>query len=170
MPPDVDFEPRAASDLAAFFAPRAVAIFGASRERNKLGSEVLHNLIATGYQGQVFVIHPTAPEIQGMRAYASLGSAPSAADLAIVVVPAHHVDAVVLLQIRVDDPRAARLERKEDLPIDVRVRLPAELGVRAAQIQHRRQVLDRNVTQPRSDERRLACPNVLSLLGVSASA
>jgi hypothetical protein len=54
-----------------------------------------------------------------------------------VVHVADHVDPVILFQVRVDDPRAPRLERKEDFAIDVRVRPPTELGVRAAQVQHR---------------------------------
>lgn len=83
------------SDIEAFFAPAAVAIFGASRERNKLGSEVLRNLISTGYTGRVIPIHRSAAELQGLRAYPALAAAPVRADLAIVVVPQSAVEGVV---------------------------------------------------------------------------
>ena len=69
------------SDIEAFFAPAAVAIFGASRERNKLGSEVLRNLISTGYTGRVIPIHRSAAELQGLRAYPALAAAPVRAEI-----------------------------------------------------------------------------------------
>ena len=32
-------------DLTPFFEPKVVAVVGANRERNKIGSEILHNLL-----------------------------------------------------------------------------------------------------------------------------
>lgn len=94
MPPR-DLNQRPTSELTRFFAPHAVAVFGASRDRHKIGSEVLHNLVASGYTGTVVPIHPAADEIQSLRAYRSLAEAPVDIDLAVVVVPAPHVEAVV---------------------------------------------------------------------------
>jgi acetyl coenzyme A synthetase (ADP forming)-like protein len=89
------FEPPPADELAAFFQPRAVAVFGASRDRHKIGSEILHNLIATGFQGPIYPIHPVATEIQGLRTHASIADVAGDVDLALVVVPTLQVDAVV---------------------------------------------------------------------------
>ena len=86
---------RAVSDLTAFFEPRTVVVFGASRNRHKIGSEVLHNLIASGYRGTVIPIHPSAREIQALRAYQRLSDYPGDIDLAMIVVPAVQVEAVV---------------------------------------------------------------------------
>jgi hypothetical protein len=36
----------ATASMKAFFEPKVVAIVGANRERGKIGSEILHNLIA----------------------------------------------------------------------------------------------------------------------------
>ena len=83
------------SELTAFFSPRSVAVFGASREHRKIGSEILHNLVASGFSGTVVPIHPTATELQSLRAYSKLGDVPGDVDLAVVVVPARHVEAVV---------------------------------------------------------------------------
>ena len=53
-----------AHTLAPFFEPSCVAVVGASRERNKIGSEILHNLVATGFTGAVVPVHPTAATIR----------------------------------------------------------------------------------------------------------
>ena len=93
--PQTLFERRPVSDLTAFFSPRSVAVFGASPERRKIGSEILHNLVASGFTGTVVPIHPTATELQSLRAYPKLADVPGDIDLAVVVVPARRVEAVV---------------------------------------------------------------------------
>src|SRR5687768_8165390 len=93
--PQPDFSMPPPDELAAFFAPRAVAVFGASRDRHKLGSEILHNLMATGFTGPIYPIHPSATEIQGRRAFPSLAEVGGEVDLAVIVVPAAHVSGVV---------------------------------------------------------------------------
>jgi len=97
------FEARAAarSELAAtasvraFLAPRSVAVVGASHERGKIGSEILHNLVTAGYRGGLFAIHPAAAEINGVKAYPNITAVPGDLDLAVVSVPAAHVSQVV---------------------------------------------------------------------------
>ena len=98
-----DFEARAAarSELAAtasvrsFLAPQSVAVVGASHERGKIGSEILHNLVSAGYRGRLFAIHPTAVDIDGVKAYPNIAAVPGDVDLAVVSVPAAHVSQVV---------------------------------------------------------------------------
>ena len=84
-----------AAGLTPFFEPRAVAVIGVSRERNKIGSEILHNLLNTGYSGTLVPIHPTASEIAGLRAYPRVTDVPFDIDLAVIVVPSARVDGVV---------------------------------------------------------------------------
>jgi len=83
------------SALTPFFEPRVVAVIGASRERNKLGTEILHNLLATKFAGTIVPVHPLATELLGLKAYPRVTEIPGDVDLAIVSVPAAHVDAVV---------------------------------------------------------------------------
>lgn len=90
---DASFPP--ARTLTPFFEPACVAVVGASRERNKIGSEILHNLVATGFTGSVVPVHPTADSIQGLKAYPRVADIPGAVDLAVVVVPAAQVPAAV---------------------------------------------------------------------------
>src|SRR6187200_3448275 len=87
--------PRTASELASFFRPDVVAVIGASRERNKIGSEILHNLLATNFTGTIVPVHPNVPELFGLKAYSRVTSIPTAVDLAIIAVPSLHVEPVV---------------------------------------------------------------------------
>lgn len=87
--------PAIMSDLRPFFEPRVVAVIGASRERNKLGSEILHNLLSTNFAGTIVPVHPLATEVLGLKAYPRVTEIPGEVDLAIVCVPAAHVDVVV---------------------------------------------------------------------------
>ena len=91
--PAISYRPPDA--LESCFSPRAVAVFGASRQRRKLGSEILHNLIATGFAGPIIPVHPVANELQGLAAYPTLAAYPHEVDLAVVAVPAPQVEPVV---------------------------------------------------------------------------
>ena len=88
-------KPLVASELTSFFRPQVVAVVGASRERNKIGSEILHNLLATGFTGTIVPVHPVATEILGLKAFPRVTDIPTAVDLAIVAVPSAHVETVV---------------------------------------------------------------------------
>jgi acetyl coenzyme A synthetase (ADP forming)-like protein len=84
-----------AASMQPFFSPRSVAVVGVSHQRGKIGSEVLHNLIASGFTGRLFAVHRSATEIQGIPAFPHVTSLPEAPDLAVVCVPAADVLAVV---------------------------------------------------------------------------
>ena len=59
----------ATASMKAFFQPASVAVIGANRTRGKIGSEILHNLIASGFTGSIIPVHPSAAEIEGLRAW-----------------------------------------------------------------------------------------------------
>jgi acetyl coenzyme A synthetase (ADP forming)-like protein len=76
--------------LAAFFTPQSVAIIGASTNTKKLGHAVLENLVHGGFlddQRHVYPINPTAKEILGLKAYASVLDVAEPIDLAVIVIP-----------------------------------------------------------------------------------
>jgi acetyl coenzyme A synthetase (ADP forming)-like protein len=81
----------ATASMKPFFEPRTVAVVGANRERGKIGAEILHNILAGGFTGSVVPVHPTAPEIQGLRAYTRVVDIPGPVNLAVIAVPAAHV-------------------------------------------------------------------------------
>lgn len=81
--------------LEMFTEPRGVAVVGASTSPEKLGYQVLHNVIQYGYQGAIYPINPTAPEILGRKAYPSVLDCPDPVDLAVLLVPNKAVPAVM---------------------------------------------------------------------------
>jgi acetyl coenzyme A synthetase (ADP forming)-like protein len=85
----------AAASMRPFFEPRGVAVVGANRERGRIGSEVLHNLIDAGCTVPVYPVHPQGGEIGGRQAYARVTDIPGVVDLAVLVVPAAYVLAAV---------------------------------------------------------------------------
>ncbi len=74
--------------LEAFFAPRSVAVIGASRDPGKVGHAVLRNLLEGTFAGPVHPVNPSGGEILGRRAYEKIGAVPPPVDLAVIVVPA----------------------------------------------------------------------------------
>ena len=85
----------ATASMRSFFEPHAVAVIGANRERGKIGSEVLHNIIAGDFTGQLFVVHPSAASIDGVPAYPTVTAIPGEVDLAVICVPCAAVSTVV---------------------------------------------------------------------------
>ncbi|MEO8034889.1 MAG: GNAT family N-acetyltransferase, partial [Acidobacteriota bacterium] len=85
----------ARESMKAFFEPKVVAVIGANRERGRIGSEILHNLLGAGFTGTVVPVHPRAAEIGGRRAFSRVSAIPGPVDLAVIVVPAAHVLATV---------------------------------------------------------------------------
>ncbi len=81
--------------LDALFAPRAVAVVGASERAGSVGRTVLWNLISSPFGGTVYPIHPKRPNVLGIRALPSLGALPEPVDLAVVATPAPTVPAVI---------------------------------------------------------------------------
>lgn len=73
--------------LKPFFEPDSVAVIGASTDPKKLGYAVLENLVEGGYRGTVYPINPTADEVLGHKAYASVLDVDDPIDLGIIVIP-----------------------------------------------------------------------------------
>lgn len=85
----------AAASVRIFIEPRSVAVVGASRDPEKIGSVVLHNLLRIGYVGRLYPINPQAAEIESIPAFSRLVDVPDPIDLAVIAVPLAQVDGVV---------------------------------------------------------------------------
>ncbi len=81
--------------LEMFTEPRGVAVVGASTSPGKLGYQVLQNVMQYGYEGAIYPINPTAPDILGLKAYPSVLDCPDPVDLAVILVPNKAVPAVM---------------------------------------------------------------------------
>ncbi len=76
----------------ALFAPRAVALVGASGDAGKNTARPQRYLKKHGYAGRVVPINPTHDEVLGERAYASVADAPGDIDHAFVMAPGEAVE------------------------------------------------------------------------------
>ncbi|HEX9044650.1 MAG TPA: bifunctional acetate--CoA ligase family protein/GNAT family N-acetyltransferase [Candidatus Limnocylindrales bacterium] len=81
--------------LDGFFAPRSVALVGATEKEGSVGRTVLWNLISSPFGGTVFPINPKRPSVLGIKAYPTLTEVPDPIDLVVVVTPAPTVPGVV---------------------------------------------------------------------------
>lgn len=79
----------------ALFAPRSIAIIGASSSPTKIGGLPLAYLKASGFDGPVYPVHATEPEVQGLKAYARIADVPGPVDLAICALPGAAAEAAV---------------------------------------------------------------------------
>ena len=77
--------------LNGLLRPKAVAVIGASNTPGKIGYSVINKLLAGGYEGKIYPINLKEPEIQGLKAYPTIGDVPGTIDSAIVTVPAKFV-------------------------------------------------------------------------------
>ncbi len=79
----------------SFFNPKSVAIVGASRQKDKVGYEILANMIAAGYEGKIFPINPKADTIEGLKCHPDLASIGEIPELVFIIVPAKVVPGVM---------------------------------------------------------------------------
>jgi acyl-CoA synthetase (NDP forming) len=60
--------------LESFFNPKSVAIVGASRQKGKVGYEILTNMIRAGYEGKIFPVNPKSEMIEGLQRLSQLAT------------------------------------------------------------------------------------------------
>jgi acetyl coenzyme A synthetase (ADP forming)-like protein len=78
----------AASAVRSILAPESVAVVGASRDENSIGGRLLRNLLTHPFRGTVYPVNPSAPAVQGVKAYPTIDDVPGAVDVAFIVVKA----------------------------------------------------------------------------------
>lgn len=81
--------------FARFLQPKSVAIVGASPQAGTPRNALVKNLLKHGFQGTVYPVSPSHAEIEGLKAYKSVGELPEVPDVALVITPAHTVAGVI---------------------------------------------------------------------------
>jgi acetate---CoA ligase (ADP-forming) len=76
-----------AASLAPFFAPRTVAVVGASARRGSIGGELFRNILDANFNGVAYPVNAKAAPVAGVEAYSSIADIPDEIDLAIFCVP-----------------------------------------------------------------------------------
>jgi acetyl coenzyme A synthetase (ADP forming)-like protein len=84
----------AASAVRTILEPETVAVIGASRDESSIGGRLLRNLLTHPFKGTVYPVNPSAPAVQGVKAYATIEDVPGPVDVAFIAVKAPLVAAV----------------------------------------------------------------------------
>lgn len=71
-----------------YFNPKSIAVVGASRSPEKVGYQILKNLIDGGYKGHIYPINPNADHILKLKCYPTLTKVRKQIDVAVIVTPA----------------------------------------------------------------------------------
>ena len=78
-------------DLRPFFAPRSVAVIGASPKQGNLGKYIVQSLLHQQYGGTVITVHPSGQAVADCPVVKDIHSLPETVDLAVVAVSASKV-------------------------------------------------------------------------------
>ena len=81
--------------LAAFFAPRSIAVIGASADRSRAGGRVLQTLATAGFAGRVIPVNPNQTQINDLPCHPSILAVPEPVDLVAICVPAERVPDII---------------------------------------------------------------------------
>ncbi len=81
--------------LDAIFAPRTVAVIGATEKPLSVGRTIMANLLGSPFGGTVFPVNPKRPSVLGVKAYPKLADVPEPIDLAVLVTPAATVPEMI---------------------------------------------------------------------------
>jgi len=71
-------------NLRSLFAPRSVALIGASERPDSLGTTLLGNLLAGGFKGKLYPVNPKYGRLGELECYASVADLPQTPDLAVI--------------------------------------------------------------------------------------
>ena len=83
------------SCMDRLFAPKSIALIGATNKLNKWGGMILANVLTNRFDGRVFPVNPTSSEVLGLRAYSKVTDIPDPVDLACIVTPAPTVSGLM---------------------------------------------------------------------------
>src|SRR5579864_6955559 len=81
--------------LDVFFAPKSVAVIGATETPNTVGRTLLWNLVTSPFGGTVYPVNPKRSSVLGVKAYPSISDIPEAVDLAVVVTPPPSIPGII---------------------------------------------------------------------------
>jgi acyl-CoA synthetase (NDP forming) len=79
------------ADLSAFLSPKTVAVIGASPDTTSLRGRIMKVLLCHDFEGKVFPISRSHPEIMGLKAFPTISDVPEQVDLAVLIIPAIYV-------------------------------------------------------------------------------
>ncbi len=150
--------------LALFFAAQSIAVIGASNHQQKVGYQVLNNLVKAArprnpsegiHPRKLYPVNPTAQSILGLKCYPSITEISDSIELVIIVTPVGTVLDIV----------EEVIERNRLLSSEQKVKAVIIISAGFAEIDREGKVLQQLVaTQLKQADIRLLGPNTLGLI------
>jgi predicted CoA-binding protein len=81
--------------LDAIFAPKTIAVIGATEREHSVGRSMLSNLHTSHVPGPIFPINPAHAMVLGIDAYPTIADVPQPVDLAVIVTPDTTVPGII---------------------------------------------------------------------------
>jgi len=81
--------------LDRLFAPRAIAVFGASERSDAVGGRVYDNLRTAGFTGPIYAINPKYSNVYQQPCYPSITAIGKPIDLAVIATPAASIPEII---------------------------------------------------------------------------
>ena len=79
-------------DLTHLFAPRSIAVIGASEKEHSIGNHAMKNIVEhSKFEGRLYPVNPKQESVMGMQCYPDVASLPEPVDVIVVVIPAKGV-------------------------------------------------------------------------------
>ena len=82
-------------NLRFIFAPRSVAIVGASAISNKIGNVLMRNFLDSKFPGSIYPVNPKYEELLGLKCHKKVSDIPGNVDCVIIATPAETVPDIV---------------------------------------------------------------------------
>jgi acetyltransferase len=87
--------PLTAHPLDGLFAPKTVAVIGATDKPGSVGRTLMQNLLGNVFGGTVYPVNPQRSSVLGVKAYPAIGALPENIDLAVIATPAPTVPGII---------------------------------------------------------------------------
>src|SRR5712671_4604449 len=85
MPPSIE------TDLSRLFAPKSVALVGATDHPTSFGGRAFQQMTNFGYPGKIYPVNPRLKEIHGLTCYAKVKDLPEKPDHVGIIVSTERV-------------------------------------------------------------------------------
>jgi len=82
-------------NLDSLFAPKSVAVIGATPREGAVGNILMHNLLEAGFEGPIMPVTPNHESVAGVLAYNNVGEMPQVPDLAVICTPPAYVPGMI---------------------------------------------------------------------------
>ena len=77
------------------FNPASVAVVGAGEGGDSVGAQVFANIIAAGFEGELFPVNPHHAQVLGRKCFASVTEIGAPVDLAVIATPAATIPGIL---------------------------------------------------------------------------